>query len=103
MLTLYHSQIPNAMIVVQNKVWPIVSLGYALYMNYREVKALLYPSEPPYNHPCISCQVYHMTQQELLENIVKSQILGKCDGNVHVDEYQKEKHFILICLSEKEN
>jgi hypothetical protein len=74
--------------------------------NWPEIRQELLPGQEPMNRPDLVSRVFKLKKQQMLDEIFKDQIFGKCPARVWTIEYQKRglPHLhLLVFLEDSEH
>jgi len=84
-----HQAYQDAMAGVKKFGKPDIFLTFTCNPKWEEIQTLLKPGEQAYMRPDICSRVFNMKLKELMEDITKRHIFGRCVGHVQVIEFQK--------------
>ena len=100
----YVEKFQDAMAIVEKIGKPHILLTFTTNPDWIEIQTALFKGQSAYDRPDIMTRVFKLKLDNLLEDIEKNEIFGKCEGFVSTIEQQKRKGLhhahILIILNE---
>ncbi len=85
----YAEAFQDSMAIVRHYGKPSLFITFTCNANWPEIKESLFEGESPCDRPDLSCRVFNLKLGELLEDLVKKEILGRVDAYTAVVEFQK--------------
>ncbi|XP_065322977.1 uncharacterized protein LOC135930119 [Gordionus sp. m RMFG-2023] len=90
----------DAMAIVSKFGKPDLFITFTCNPNWREIKENLYKGQNPSDRPDLLSRVFHLKLSELLHDIIKKDLFGKCSAYVYTIEFQKRglphAHMLII-------
>ena len=98
-----HQRYQDAMAIVRSLSPPDYFITFTCNPKWPEITAELFPNQTAADRPDLTDRVFHIKLQELLDDLLKMEVLGTPHGMIHVIEFQKRglphAHILLIMSS----
>lgn len=86
----------DAMAIVRNFGKPDLFITITCNPNWPEILAQLKEGQTPQDIPDIVSRVFRLKLKQILDQLLKKEILGKVDAHMYTIEFQKRVRFILF-------
>ena len=94
-----HQQYQDAISLLRRFGKPNLFITMTTNPDWREIKENLRPGEKAIDRPDIVARVFKLKKQQLIKDIEKEMIFGKCIARVHTIEFQKRGYVVFRFLT----
>ena len=94
-----HQQYQDAISLLRRFGKPNLFITMTTNPDWREIKEHLRPGEKAVDRPDIVARVFKLKKQQLIKDIEKEMIFGKCIARVHTIEFQKRGYVVFRFLT----